>query len=398
MPRLTDALLRSLKPQAKRYELPDNVVTGLRICVQPSGVTSWLLRYRVGRRQCKWTMARYPALESADARDLAREAHMKIARGGDPAAEKRGRRLGDDNVATVVEAFIARECRALKNNELPTLLRRDVVGAWGRRSMRDVRRPDALMLIDRSLDQGMPVRANKLLAAMRRLWRWAIARGYAEVNPVEAIDPPHREVARDRVLTDDELAAVWRAAELAGFPFGHIVRLLILTGQRRSEVAGMRWPELDLERRPLDTAERAPEGRGAAHVVPLSRAAVELLNTLPRFTGEFVFPAEGRPGLHATGFNKRKRKLDELSGVPTGRCTISAAPPPPACSGSGPARGHRAFGHTSGSRSGIVAVYQLHRYQDEMREALEQWARHVRSLIATETAGERGCAACLRSL
>src|SRR5262249_49072204 len=157
----------------------------------------------------------YPAVGLADARDLAKQGHLKIAKGGDLAAEKIERRtaLGGDSVAAIVEAYIARECKGLKTKGTANLLRRDVVGDWGPRGLAEIRRPEVHALVDHCLDRGMPVRANKLLGAMRRLWRWAIARGLTDVSPVESITSPHRQVARDRVLNDAELAAVLRASE-----------------------------------------------------------------------------------------------------------------------------------------------------------------------------------------
>ncbi len=385
MPRLTEQFLRSLQPKSVRYEVPDNVITGLRITVQPSGVMSWVLRYRVGRRQRKWSLGRYPSLGLADARDLAQEGHLKIARGGDPAAEKIERRtvLGDDSVAAVVEAYNARECRALKSKETANLLRRDVVGAWGHRRLAEVRRAEVHALVDRCLDQGMPVRANKLLGVMRRLWRWAIARGFADASPVEGIKPPHREVSRDRVLNDAELVAIWRAGEQVGWPFGPILSLLVLSGARRTEVSGARWSEIDFKRRLWTIPRERRKGSVLAHDVPLSDAVIGILRALPRFDSDFLFPAQKRGKGHFSGYAKAKERLDQLSGISGWRLhdlrrTVATGLQ---------ALGARlevideVLGHASGSRAGIVGVYQRHRFEKEKRAALDSWSRHIQGLL-----------------
>src|SRR5262249_6828574 len=213
----------------------------------------------------------------------------------------------------VVEAYIERECRALKTKETVNLLRRDVVGAWGNRRLAEVRRPEVYALIDRCMDRGMPVRANKLLGVMRRLWRWAVARGFADASPVEGIKPPHREMSRDRVLNDAELVAIWRAAEQVGGPFGHILILLILTGARRTEVSGARWCEIDFERCLWTIPRERRKGAAMAHDLPLSDAAILVLKVLPRLDSDLLFPAQNGGKRHFSGYAKAKERLDQLS-------------------------------------------------------------------------------------
>jgi len=200
-------------------------------------------------------------------------------------------------------------------------------------------------------------------------------------NPCSGVKPPAKEKSRDRVLTDDELKAVWKAADELAWPFGRIVQLLILTGQRREEVAGTTWGEFNLETR----VWKLPRGRvknDAGHDVPLSVAAIELIKGLPRLRGcDLVFSTTGESAV--SGFSKAKDKLDKKADVRNWRIhdlrrTVA----------SGMARLgvnlpviEKVLNHSSGSFAGIVGVYQRHSFADEKRQALEAWARFVTNLV-----------------
>ena len=197
------------------------------------------------------------------------------------------------------------------------------------------------------------------------------------------VKAPAGEESRDRVLEPDELAALWRACDSLGWPFGPLVQLLIVTGQRIGEVGTMRWEHLDLDRSEWRLPAAAVKTK-RAHVVPLSPLALEIIASLPRLGDGYVFPAR-KAGSHnpVSGFSKTKRKLDALSGVASWRYhdlrrTL--------------ATGMQRLGvrlevteavlnHVSGSRAGIVGVYQRHEYGPEKRAALDAWAREVERII-----------------
>jgi integrase len=217
-----------------------------------------------------------------------------------------------------------------------------------------------------------------------------VSRGIIKSNPCDGISPPSEETARDRVLSLDELHLVWNATDRLGFPFGPITKLLILTGQRRSEVGDMEWNEIDVEKC-IWTIPAVRSKNKRQHVVPLSPEATEIIHSLPRFAGsKFLFSSGDTP---PSGFSKAKVRLDKLIAEANGE------PIPPfvlhdlrrsAASGMA-AIGidlhviERALNHISGSFSGIVGVYQRHKYEDDVRRALEAWARQIVSLINKET-------------
>jgi len=223
--------------------------------------------------------------------------------------------------------------------------------------------------------------ASRTAAYGRACYQWAIKRGTLSANPFAALPAIGAKPKRERVLTDDELAAIWRAASAMPPPFGPITRLLVLTGQRREEVTGMRWDELsdDLTTWTI-AASRAKNG--AVHRVPLAEPAREILRALPR-EGELVLPGD-RPPAPFSGWSKAKARLDDRSGVSnwvvhdlrrtmaTGlqrlgvRLEVTEA----------------VLNHIAGSRAGIVGIYQRYDWANEKRAALDAWAAHV-TAVAT---------------
>jgi integrase len=403
---LTQAAIDSEKPAGARREVPDAKVSGLRLVVQPSGAKSWALRYRFAGQPKKLTIGGYPAIGLADARKAGQAALGELARGNDPAAQKREakvtarataraeERAALDVVEKVVEEFIERYAKPNTRDwrETQRLLRKDVVAAWQGRRLSEIGKADIHRLLDKMVDRGAAVTANRTFAQFRKLCRWAVSRGIIEHNPCDGVEAPTKETPRDRVLDERELALVWRAAGGLGFPYGPVARLLILTGARRDEVAAARWEEIDLEKRVWSLpAERSKNRR--AHAIPLSPAAVEIIEGLPRFEGgPFLFAAGKTP---PSAFSKAKARLDVLvseqnGGEPIPHFVIHDIRRSVA---SGLASIgiplhviERALNHVSGSFGGIVSVYQKHSYADEMRCASEAWARHVERIASGQAA------------
>jgi integrase len=377
----------ALKPDpARRREVPDGIISGLYLVVQPSGAKSWALRYRHHGRPRKLTLGKYPGLGLAEARDEARRRLVEVSKGDDPAEDKRAGRLRrDDEIEAVVDLFIERYARP-KNRSWPETQRifdRYVLPAWRGRRISEIQRRDVIALLDRLVDRGTPFMANRVLAAVRKLFNWCLDRDLIDVSPVRGVKAPTPEVTRDRVLTDDEIVAVWRACDELGYPFGPNFRLLLLTGQRRDEVANMRWDLIDRDRRSW-AIPREMSKNDRAQEVPLAPAALDILDALPRFEGsDYVFPAQ-RGGKGAIqGFSKAKLRLDGLSGVTGWRLHDLRR-----TAASGMARLNvpphvveKVLNHSSGVISGVAAVYNRHGYESEKRQALEAWARHVEHLV-----------------
>jgi integrase len=384
--RLTARTIETIKPGAERREIADRHMPGLYLVLQPSGAKSWAVRYRHAGTPRKHTLGSYPAIDLKSARSLAGKALRAVAEGRDPGREKvQERTAKPDSVEAVARQFVERHCKRSNRprtaTETQRLLDLHVLLRWRGRLVRDITRRDVLDLLDRVVDGGKPIAANRTLAAIRKMFNWAVARDIIAASPCVGVKPPTTERPRDRVLTDPELRAVWQAAHKIGGPFGALVQLLILTGQRRDEVAGMRWSEIDLEGCRWTLApERVKNNR--PHEIPLSEPAIAILTALPRIGNQFVLTSTGKAP--SSGYSKGKRRLDALlpPDMPDWRLhdlrrTVA----------SGLARLgvnlpviEKVLNHTSGSFAGIVGVYQKHEFSKEKRLALDAWGAFVAGL------------------
>ncbi len=243
---LTDLVIRKLPVPDKLREKRDGRIAGLFLACHPSGAKSWVLRYRVAGKPTKLTVGSYPGVGIAAARAAAQKALGDIATGINPAGEKRAAREARKAMAeartvqTVADEFLKRHT-AEKNGdrwavETRRILDKDILPAIGARPIGDVRRADVNGMLDVIADRGALIAANRTLAVARKLFGWALSRDYVDRNPCDGVAKPGDETKRDRVLSDNEMALVWHAADSNGYPFGPIVKLLILTACRRDEI------------------------------------------------------------------------------------------------------------------------------------------------------------------
>jgi integrase len=293
-----------------------------------------------------------------------------------------------DLVETVVAAFVERHIRRTNRSrtakDYERLLEKEIVAHWRGQRLSAITRQDINRRLDEIADRGAPVTANRTLSIFRKLCRWAVSRDIIQHSPCDGVAAPAFETPRDRVLDDRELASIWRAADTLGWPFTPIVRLLMLTGQRRGEVASMAWAELDLAA--MTWTLPAPRTKNKRpHTVPLAPQVIEILAGLPHIAGTDLLFAPG-------SVSRSKRRLDAA-------ITAEAGPIPPwtlhdlrRSAASGMARLgvdlhviERCLNHVSGSFGGIVGVYQKHRYETQMRQALETWAAHIESVVIGKT-------------
>jgi integrase len=393
---LTVKALENIKPGAARKEVPDGLMRGLFFIMQPSGKASWAVRYRATSQPRKLTLGTYPAIDLKAARDLAGEALVKVARGDDPAAEKQAAKAAGrvptdhDLVEKVAEQFIVRHIRATMRpswaREAERMVRKEIIGSWKGRKLSEIRKADIHSLLDAIVDRPAPIVANRTLATLRRMCSWARQRGLIETSPCADVEPPAPEQSRDRVLSDDELRTVWQASEALGWPFGPLVQLLILTGQRLAEVAELHWGEIDFAGK-MWTLPKERCKNGQAHQVPLSPQALAILEGLPRIAGEsdFVFTTNGKTTV--SGFSKARARLgaalpdaphwtfhDLRRTAATGMAALGVNIPVI----------EKVLNHVSGSFAGIVGVYQRHGFGDERRRALDSWGAHIDRLVAGE--------------
>ena len=393
---LTVKAIENFKPGASRREVPDGDVRGLYLQIFPSGKASWAFRYRFGGRTRKLTIGASPEIGLKDARDLARAAHLQIASGEDPGAVKQAARTDTkalparDIVEKVAAQFLARHVKnlaAATRSEAGRIIAKEILPNFRGRRLSEIKRPDVIEWLDAIVDRPAPIAANRALGWLKGLCNFAVERGVLDVSPIAGIKPPAAETARDRVLSDDELKAVWEAADALEPVYAGFIKLLVLTGQRLREVSEMEWKELDLDAK-LWTLPAARAKNSIEHSIPLSDQTIEILKALPRIAGsDFVFTINGRNPIRGT--HTVKRRIDTL-----------AMPMPPwvlhdirRTVASGMARLgvnlpviEKLLNHVSGSFAGIVGVYQRHSFSDEKRAAMQAWARHVEAIVTGETA------------
>jgi integrase len=410
---LTDVQVKKLTASALRREIADGKTQGLYLVVQPSGAKSWAVRYRFDGKPRKFTIGPYPPIDLAAARKRAREALGDVAGGKDPAAMKRAAREartaeqstadGVEKVAaSFVERYARRNCGASWARETERLLRIEVVPKIGAKRIGEVTRADVHDLLDGMVDRGSPVNANRLLAVLRRMFNWCVERGLVERSPCEKLKAPTPEQARDRVLSDEEISVAWRAFERVGWPFGIIAQLLLLTGARRDEIAAGRWGEIDREARTWTIAKERSKN-GVAHEIPLSDAAMRIVDGLPVIgSGRdgFVFTTTG--GTPVSGWSRAKAQIDaavleavRADAAVRGEKLEDATAPEhwtlhdirrTAASGMAglgivPHVVEAILGHRSGTIKGVAAIYNRYSYAAEKRAALNAWARRLEAIV-----------------
>lgn len=387
--RFSDVFLRKLRPPASgRIEFYDGRTPGFGVRVTATGTKTFFVlgRYRGGFRRI--SLGRYPTVSLEKARRRANDALNAFADGIDPQQEKRAARIkADDQFKSVVTEYIETYCkrhnRQSTASETERLIKAVFIPKWSTRRISELCKGDVLAVIDGIMKEGKPSAARHAFSAIRKFFNWCVEQGRLEHSPCLALKPPAKARNRDRVLADPEIVAVFKAADALGWPFGPIVKLLIFTAQRRGEVVGMRWEEIDLKAG-IWTIPGDRTKNHRAHVVPLTSSAVTILKSLPHIDDcEFVFPARGYTDRAYSGYSKGKRELDAIAGQHgwTLHDLRRTAATGMARAGVPPHVVERILNHVSGTFGGVAGIYNRFGYIDEMREGLSHWEAHVLGLL-----------------
>ena len=388
MPRvkLTKSAIDALPTPASEVVYWDAGCPGFGVKITPKGRKVFVVLYRIGgagSKLRKYTIGPYGRVTLHQARIAAQKVFAARLDGRDLAAEQREtkRRIVADGVEDLLEVFISQHLSQNRSaGEVSRLLRREVGKAWDSKSIHDITKRDVVDVISAIEQRGAPSAANKALKSIKTFLRWCVGRAILDQSPADGIPLPAKEVARDRVLDDNELARVVLAVRKMGGPYGGIVELLALTGQRREEIAGMLWEEVNLAQR-VWVIPKVRTKNNKAHIVHISDQSLAVLKRHHR-PGAIVFSLLGQKPFQK--FSNAKRELDLLSGV-TGwrlhdlrRTCVSGM----ARLGIAPHVADKILNHQSGTISGVAAVYQRHEFLDERKQALDLWAAHVAGLLA----------------
>lgn len=411
--KLTDASIAKLKnaPKGKRYAIADAQVPGLKVRVTDKGAKSFILwrRYNGAKNPAARLLGKAGTITLDQAREKAREWIKMIERGDDPRViERRARDANQDQNAitfrVVFEDYLKRHVKKLrKAADIEREMRKDLLSRWHDKPLHEISRRDVVRMIEAVTERG-PYQAHNVLGHAKTFFNWAIVHDYGiEVSPADKLKPKAligSKVPRQRVLEDREIKEFWRASGRLGYPFGTLFQLLLLTGQRRSEIGEARWREFDLRKRILTVpSERFKSD--SIHLVPLTDDMMALLETIPRWNaGDCLFSTtNGTTAIN--GFSFQKSKLD---GIMTGalgdfkmkpwvlhdlrrsvRTRLSALKVEENVDGRKRQRRlvpdevcEMIIGH---GRKGMQRIYDQHDYLDEMREALEAWNARLREIV-----------------
>ena len=371
--KLTDKTLRGLKAESTAVDYWDEMLPGFGVRVGTTGVKSFFAGVYVNGKYRRITLGRYDILSLVDARTKAK-AIMADAHGG-IGPELRKKRDEKGTFGAVAQAFMqdyAKDHRTRKEYQRKI----DVeLAAWHDRQIADIRRADIKELV-RVKARTAPIAANRLLSIISKIFNWAVKEELVESSPAIQIDRPGKETERERSLSAEEIKLVWAALDKLNYPWGPIYKFLLVTGQRRGEVAGMRWSEINGEGWKLP-GERAKKGKG--HLVPLSSLAREILDGVPQI-GELVFRANTDTPLQ--GFEKATARVKNLTGpmehwyihdlrrtfathmrsLGVDRLVVS-----------------KLLNHAEG---GVTKIYDRWAADPEKTAAMERWANRLREIIS----------------
>lgn len=406
--KITKRTVDALQTPANAQFLWDDELRGFGLKVTPAGNKVFLIQYREGGRGSKtkrYTIGTYgsPWTPSA-ARDEAERLLVEARKGALVSRAERGRVARDLAFTPYSELFVndyvKREWKA-SHADAEAIFRLHVRPIFKSRPLPDIRKSDVAALFD-SIPREKAGLRRKTHAVLSRMFRWAVGRGDLDRSPMEGVEVPAAPGSRDRWLNDDELRLAWLAAGDLGYPFGPVYRLLIGTGQRREEVAGLDWKELHRASADwLIPAARAKNGH--ATTVPLTPAMIAELDNIgggekwPR--KGLVFTTTGETPV--SGYSRAKSRLDKAMTALAKKEAKKAGDDPDDVS-IDPWRAHdlrrtlatgmqrlgvrfevteAILNHVSGSRAGVAGVYQRHDWKPEKRDALDAWAAHIERIV-----------------
>lgn len=392
---------------------------------------TWAVLCRVAgaKKLRRFTIGDYPTFSLARARDMAGEIVRAAKRGVDTGKERKAAALaaelaGRDTIEALADDFIARHLQAQGRSENYIQATRSnfdnhILPRWRGRNIKDITRRDVTELLDSVMDEGSdiktengkkrhlaggPISANRVLATIRALLNWAVRRGVIETNPASLVIRPGRETQRERTLAADEAIAIWTVASAKGYPFGLFFMLALATGQRRDEVAGMRWDELDEKEKTWTLPPERTKGR-REHVIPLSPLALATLKRAREASEKlakalhglkpgkpklppYVFTTNGETPI--SGYGNAKADLDKRIATARKKAGVNDVAAwtihdlRRTCASGMAALGvdrfviARVLNHADRS---VTGIYDRHSYLPEKRHALDIWARYLDSLI-----------------
>jgi integrase len=386
--RLTDKTLAALKLPAGKpeHKFFDEDIPGFGLRLRAGGATRWIFQYDIGPRTRRMTLGSTAALTATRARATAAELHAKVRLGQDPAGDKAESRVRSaESFDAILRLYLAQQRSELKPLSYTQKERHLVKHCRALHALPLIkvdRRTIAAKLATVTTKSGS-VEANRVRASLSAFYSWCISQGFADNNPVVGT-ARHHEKSRERVLTDAELKTIWEATA-GDDDYSAIVRLLLLTGQRASEIGDLSWSETSDD---CITLPGARTKNSRDHIVPLSVPAQAILEARPKMLGrDFVFGRAHSDG-GFTGWSSCKVLLDDrikASGAKVKdwvnhdlRRTVATRM---AGLGVAPHVVEAVLNHVSGHKAGVAGIYNRATYEPEKRAALTKWAKAFLQIV-----------------
>jgi integrase len=378
--KLTKGTVAALTLPRRKSELLvfDSDLPGFGVRLREGGSKTWIFQYKLGSKHRRITLGRISALEPAAAREQASKLHAQVRLGQDPAglrAESRAR--AEETFGACVRLFLAWQRGRVKAfRDVERHLVRNLAGLHNLPLAKIDQRTIAAQLA-RISARGSPIQANRTRASLSKFFSWACGEGLAENNPA-ALCNRNPEPSRDRVLSSDELRQIWAA--LPDSDYGAIIKLLVLTGQRASEISDLQWTEIDFERNVISLAASRTKNK-RPHRISMSPMVRAILEARPQNGREFVFGAGQQRGF--SGWSRAKANLDEAVKIPSWRVhdIRRSVATHMAEIGVQPHIIEAVLNHVSGHKGGVAGVYNRAAYEAEKTTALSRWAEHVTAIV-----------------
>jgi integrase len=399
--KLTTTTIRSiaLPPGKTDKTFFDDDLPGFGVRLRAGGSRTWVIQYKIGNKHRRIPLGSVSALDPGKARATAKDLLAAVRLGRDPAGEKIEARVkAAETLDSLLPRFLVRQRARLKPRTYREVERHLLVQAeplHGRAIDTIDRRAVAIRLAEIAESSG-PVAANRARASLSTCFAWLVREGIIEANPVVNTNKALERGARERVLDDGEIREIWGA--LGDDHYGAIVKLLTLTGQRRDEIASLRWSEVDLDRTLISLPGERTKNR-RPHEIPLGTAALDILAAQPRRLRSDGSPRDLVFGYGESGFqdwSSSKRDLDARILAARKAKDPDAMPITPwrlhdlrrttstvmhDKLGVPPHVVEAVLNHVSGHKAGIAGVYNRAPYAGEKILALLRWAEHVLAVV-----------------
>ena len=336
------------------------------------------------------TLGPYPKLKLVSARLKVAQAKERLSKEIDPGQELLDAKeavRGAHSIKALIDEYLEKWAKPRKKSwkEDERILRKDVQPVWGRKKAETIKRRDIVLLLDEIVDRGAPIQANRTLAVIRKMFNFALSRGILELSPCVQIPAPSKENQRDRVLSDEEIRAIWLSLDDAGMikEIQLVLRLQLITGQRKGEIIGAEWSDLNLKEG-WWTIPKEKAKNNLPHRVPLSPLALKVLKETKELSKDssFLFPSPTKENSHITEpaidrairnnrelfdidhfvpHDLRRTVASQITAMGIPRLTVS-----------------KILNHVE---SGVTAVYDRHSYDKEKQKALDKWSKRLEKIV-----------------